>query len=367
MMQEKSISWKQVFVLAGALNAYLIGSATATGQESIQFFTSHGYIGIASIIVTLIIFGWASSSLIVLGSESKNIEGNVYQQILGNYFGKIFEWFVTFFLFALTITLISGSGTIIADFYQIPKLFGALFMAILIYLTVLLSLQKLIDLLSFIAPIIIVFTTVISLVSIFNNFENVFIVNELLADVEVEKAVDSWFLSGMLYATFGVTIAAPFLLKVGTTTDNRREAIFGGLFGALVYAISVSIISFALLININVIYDKETPLVFLAEGFHPIFGIMFSMIILAGIYTTGAPMFWYVSSAIVEDGTPKHRFISACLIIVILIGGIYLPFGKLVGTIYPVAGVFGIILLTVMLFKQIRHRVQTVRKHNAEK
>ncbi|HZW67972.1 MAG TPA: hypothetical protein VFF20_05140 [Pseudogracilibacillus sp.] len=361
-MNNKSISWKQVFVLAGALNAYLIGSATATGQESIQFFTSHGYIGIASIIVTLIVFGWASSSLIALGSQSRDMEGNIYQQILGNYFGKIFEWFVTFFLFSLTITLVSGSGTIIADFYQLPKIVGALLMTVLIFLTVLLSLQKLVDLLSFIAPIIIVFTTIISIVSIYNSFGNAFIVNDLLTNVQVDKAVNSWFLSGLLYATFGVTIAAPFLLKVGTTTDNRREAIYGGLIGALVYGIAVSIISFALLINIDVIYDKETPLVFLAEGFHPIFGILFSIIILAGIYTTGAPMFWYVSSALVEDGTPKHRLVSAILIVIILIGGIYLPFGKLVGTIYPVAGVFGIILLAVLLFKQIRHRLQSLRK-----
>src|SRR5699024_264952 len=122
------------------------------------------------------------------------------------------------------------------------------------------------------------------------------------SDLQVDKAVNSWFLSGLLYATFGVTIAAPFLLKVGTTTDNRREAIYGGLIGALVYGIAVSIISFALLINIDVIYDKETPLVFLAEGFHPIFGILFSIIILSGLYTSGTPLFLYVSSALVEDG-----------------------------------------------------------------
>lgn len=357
-MNEKAISWKQVFILAGALNAYLIGSATATGQESLQFFVAHGYIGIAAIIVTLVVFGWAASSLIALGSESKNISGNVYQKILGKFFGRIFEWFVTFFLFALTVTIISGAGTILVDFYGMPKIAGAIIMSVLIYITVMLSLQKLVDLLGFIAPIIIIFTTIISIASIISSSENIFRANELLQTVEVETAVGSWFLSGLLYATFGIIVAAPFLLKMGSTAQSRREALFGGLFGAVIYSIAVSIISFALLINVDKIADKETPLVYLAEGFHPVFGILFSLIILAGIYTTGAPMFWYVTSSIVKDGTSKHRIFSAILIVIALIGGLYLPFGKLVGTIYPLAGVFGLILLIVMAVKQIRFRIK---------
>ncbi|MBD8004805.1 YkvI family membrane protein [Bacillus norwichensis] len=358
-MSEKTINWKRVFILAGALCAYLIGSATATGQESMQFFTAHGYIGIASIIVTLLIFGWAASSLIVIGNETKNLEGNVYQYFLGKFFGKVFEWFVTLFLFALTVTLISGSGTIFADFYGVNKLVGAGVMVVLIYITVLLSLQKLVDILSFIAPILIIFTSIISIISIFNNLDNLFVAEQLMNEVKVVKAVDSWLLSGILYAALGITVAAPFLIKMGSTAQSRREALLGGLLGALIYSITISIISFALLINIKDIFDKETPLVYLAEGFHPIFGLVFSFILLAGIYTTGAPMFWYVCNSFGAERTTKYRVISLVLIFIAFLGGLFLPFGKLVGTIFPLTGVLGLILLIVMAYKQIRLKVKT--------
>lgn len=357
-MDSKSISWKQVFILAGALSAYLIGSATATGQESMQFFTAHGYIGIASITVMLLVFGWAASSLITLGNEAKSLEGNVYQYFLGKLFGKVFEWFVTLFLFALSVTLISGSGTIFADFYGVNKLVGAGIMVVLIYITVLLSLQKLVDILSFIAPIIIIFTTIISVMSIFDKIDNLFIAERLMSEINVVKAVDSWLLSGVLYAALGITVAAPFLIKMGSTTQSRKEALFGGLVGALIYSVTISIISFALLININDIYDKETPLVYLAEGFHPIFSILFSLILLAGIYTTGAPMFWYVCNSFGVEGTARHKIISFILILFAFLGGLLLPFGKLVGTVYPLAGVLGLILLIVMAYKQIRFRLK---------
>lgn len=361
-MNQKTVSWKQVFILAGALNAYLIGSATATGQESMQFYTAHGYIGIASIIVTLLIFSWAASSLIALGNETKDLAGNAYQYFLGKIFGRVFEWFVTLFLFALSVTLISGSGTLFADFYGVSKFVGSGLMVVLIYLTVLLSLQKLVDILSFIAPIIIVFTTIISIVSIFNNFDNIFRVNELLQEVEVAKAVDSWLLSGILYAALGITVATPFLIKMGSTTQSRKEALFGGFFGAVIYSATISIISFALLVNITEIYDKETPLVHLAEGFHPIFGIVFSLVLLAGIYTTGAPMFWYISNSVVAEGTGRHKIVSFILVGIAFVGGLLLPFGKLVGTIYPLAGLLGLVLIIVMAYKQIKFKLTNRKK-----
>lgn len=358
-MEGTKVSWKQVFALTGALNAYLIGSATATGQESLQFFAAHGYIGIGAIIVTFIVFAWAASSLITLGGEASHLEENVYQYFLGKIYGKIYEWFVTFFLFALAVTMISGTGTIFEDFYGMNRIYGAILMAVLIFVTVLLSLQRLIDILSFIAPVIIAFTVIASIVIIFNNLNRLFDAEKLLATVEVASAVDSWFLSGVLYATFGIAIAAPFLLKMGTATSNRKEAIFGGLLGAMVFSLTASFIAFSILITIDKSYNQEAPLVYLVSLLNPTLAILFSIILIAGIYTTGAPMFWYVVNSLVNVDKPKrYKLVSFILIVIAFFGGLYLPFGQLVGTVYPLAGVLGLILLIVMAFQQIRALLQ---------
>src|SRR5690625_4736301 len=299
-MEGTKVSWKQVFALAGALNAYLIGSATATGQESLQFFAAHGYIGIGAIIVTFIVFAWAASSLITLGGEASHLEENVYQYFLGKIYGKIYEWFVTFFLFALAVTMISGTGTIFEDFYGMNRIYGAILMAVLIFVTVLLSLQRLIDILSFIAPVIIAFTVIASIVIIFNNLNRLFDPEELLATVEVASAVASSFLSGGLYAAVGLALAAPVLLRLGPAPSNRKEAIFGGLLGAMVFSLTASFIAFSILITIDKSYNQEAPLVYLVSLLNPTLAILFSIILIAGIYTTGAPMFWYVVNSLVN-------------------------------------------------------------------
>lgn len=39
-MEKKELSWGRVFILIGALMAFLIGSGFASGQETVQYFTS---------------------------------------------------------------------------------------------------------------------------------------------------------------------------------------------------------------------------------------------------------------------------------------------------------------------------------------
>lgn len=352
-MKSVSISWKNILILTGALCAYLIGAATATGQEALQFYASHGFFGIGSVVITLILFAWSASSLIAFGYDTKNLEQNVYKYYFGNIIGTLFEWIVVFFLFGLVITLISGAGAIFTEYYEVNRYFGAALMSIMIFLTVLLSLKKLVELLGIIGPIIIIFTVIISVISIVTNIDSVMNANESLQSLEVPKAVDSWWFSGMLYAAFGIIVSAPFLVRMGSTTKNRREALLGGTVGSIVYALTTIVITVALLTNISFIFAKETPLVFLAKHIHPVFGVIFSIIILAGIYTTAAPMFWYVCDRIFTEGSNKHKVLAISLTVFSFFGGLFLPFGTLVGTVYPFMGILGIVLFVAIAVKQI--------------
>src|SRR5690606_24382959 len=112
MENRQFLNWKTIIILSGALCAYLIGAATATGQESLQFYASHGYLGIGSIIITLILFAWAASSVIALGYDTKDTNQSVYKYYFGNFIGTLFEWFVVLFLFGLVVTMLSGAGAV---------------------------------------------------------------------------------------------------------------------------------------------------------------------------------------------------------------------------------------------------------------
>lgn len=356
MNSKEKLSLSRVFILGGALSVYLIGGATATGQEAMQFFTSHGFKGIGALIITLLLFGWASSSLIMLGYDTKGTSQSVYKYYFGDKIGTIVEWFVTLFLYGLVITAISGGGSIISEFYGISKFFGASVMAVLVFITVLLSLNKIVDILGVVAPIIIVFTAIISIISITNNVDQLQNATQLLSEFDVMQAVSSWWLSGILYGSLGITIAAPFLIRMGSITNNRREALLGGLTGTAMYALTIGLISLALLASISDVYNIETPLVMIAKDIGVIFSVIFSIVIFSGIYTTAAPMFWYVCERLAVEGTKRYIWTASLLIIFAYFGGLTLPFGKLINILFPLTGLLGMFLIIAMVIHQVKNR-----------
>ncbi|MFQ7119072.1 MAG: hypothetical protein ACLRPW_02935, partial [Intestinibacter sp.] len=96
----------------------------------------------------------------------------------------------------------------------------------------------------------------------------------------------------------------------------------------------------------------EIPALYLADKISPIIGILFSVVLLLGIYTTAVPLLWSVTNRFVEDDHPKFKIITIVVSILACIGGL-LPFDKLVGTLYPYTGYMGILILLCMLYRRI--------------
>ena len=50
---------KNVLLFTGAQCSFFIGAGIATGQESLQYFTAHGWWGIVAIIIVVLLFSMA--------------------------------------------------------------------------------------------------------------------------------------------------------------------------------------------------------------------------------------------------------------------------------------------------------------------
>lgn len=98
-MDKKNMSWFTFFKLAGALLAFLIGSGFASGQETIQYFSGYGYMGIAVGIInflmmylTYVAYAYAGRTR---GLANLNEVATFYA---GKYAGKLFEIFAWLFV-----------------------------------------------------------------------------------------------------------------------------------------------------------------------------------------------------------------------------------------------------------------------------
>ena len=99
---------------------------------------------------------------------------------------------------------------------------------------------------------------------------------------------------------------------------------------------------------------KDIPTLVIARNlFHGSVGIIFSMILLAGIYSTAVPMLWITCNSLIPDETSRRFKMLAATLTVLAFFGSQASFAELVNIIYPLSGYLGLLLIVCMLIKQI--------------
>lgn len=336
-------NWVNVMKYAGAYVAFIIGSGFATGQEIIQFYTSYGIWSIGSILISMFLFAWVGGAVTDMGYHArKNKNVNGYTMICGKYLGTFYEYFVRFFLFAVVVVMISGAGATLHEYYGLNHYVGSLLMTLLVFISFACGFSKLIDIIGCIGPALIVFTIVVALGVIFSAGNLDF--TKDVTVLESSQAAANWWISGILYASYNIFGAIPFLMEMGIGGSTEKEVRRGGILGGIALMGVVIFMNGALLLRAEDIVEYAVPTLQLAKELSPVLGTLFTIILLCGIFSTAAPMMWTVCSKLAPQGTKKSLLVAAVLNIAAFLFG-QLPFGTLVGTIYPYTGYLGILLL----------------------
>lgn len=290
-MEENRAKIGQVIAIGGAFMGFVIGSSFASGQECMQYFSGFGVAGsIGAGAIALILYAWFVSTIVEDGRYLKlNNSGKMFNFYLGKYLGFVMEWFTPIMLFFVYSMMISGAGSTFEEYYGVNGNIGRAVMIIASLGTVLLGLEKLVKIVGYIAPVLLVVTMFIGILSIVNNPEGIALADQNLKTVQVNTNFNNWALSGLMYGAYTVTGVVPYLADIGkSTATNRKNSILGGLFGGGAFLIAVMILNFGLLANITDVYNLEIPSLFVAASISPVFGHVFSVLLLLGIYNGGA-------------------------------------------------------------------------------
>lgn len=353
-------SWLRIFKFAGAFTAFMIGSGFATGQEVMQFFTAYGIWSIGGIFISMFLFAYSGAVIMKYGFENKNNDNfNPFHYYCGRILGTFLEYFIPIFLFAVVVVMISGAGATMKQYFGLPHYVGAAFMAILVLVTNMLGLKRLVDIIGSLGPITIIFTIVIAAVALIKNPGGLANVSEAMRQVgELPRATSSgtaWWLAGTLYVAYNVTGSIPFLAEMGKGAVTKKEAVLGAVVGAVALMTSGLLLNLALLSYLGDIAGLDIPNLYFADLITPAFGMIFSIILLCEIFSTAAPMLWVSANKIGKEGTSRNKIAVIILTIFAFFGG-QLPFGMLIGTVYPYTGYLGIIVLLTITIKVFADR-----------
>ena len=350
---EGKTSSKNILKFAGAYVACAIGSGFATGQEIMQFFTAHGMLSILGSLITMVLFSFLGGTIMKHARELElKVPGHIVKYYFGNTFGKIFEILFQAFLYAIFVIMIAGAGASLAEYYGIHPLVGRICMAAVAFLSVTLGLTKLTDILGSMGTVIVIFAVIVGLISFLTNMDGFANANEVLSNIEMTKSSGGWLFSSILYPGFNIIAVLVFSAGIGSSANNRKEAFYGGMLGGIFFGLAILCMNLGLLSQIGAVYDKEVPSLVLADQIGHVVGIVFSVILICGIYTTAVPMLWSVTSQFAKEKTKKFVLVALVLTVIAFVLGMT-DFSKLVNTIYPFSGYMGIILMLLIFYRAI--------------
>lgn len=354
---EGKIGVLNVMKFAGAFIAFIIGSGFATGQEIMQFFTSNGLYSLLSIIISLVLFTYFGSVVMGAGYDYGSYEKyRPYKYFCGNKVGLFYEYFVPFLLFISVIIMISGSGATLREYYGLNYFVGCAMMTILVLISFICGLDSVINIIGFIGPVIVIFSLIVGFTILSQNLDGLENISQTVNDVNLAKAGGNCVKSGILYASYNMVSGLFFFTSLGNSADTRREAKYGAIIGSLVLMIVILVMNLALLSKIKDIHKLSIPTLYFAKSISPIFGKVFSIVLLCGIFSTAAPNFWTVCDKISKEGKHNSNIVAIFIAILAFLGGLF-PFEKLVGNVYPFTGILGVVLFIFIFLKQISKRI----------
>lgn len=354
---DQKVSVKQIIIYSGAFIAFLIGSGFATGQELMQYFVSYGFMGILGAVVMFLLFLYVGVSFVTAGYNNKFPKRNdIYTYYCGKVIGTFYDYFSIIFIYMSFIVMVGGAGATLHQQYRLPNSVGGIGLAILAGGTVVFGLNKVVEVIGKIGPIITVMAISLGLAAIIQNPGGLSTASEVIPTLNLLQASSNWLFAAGSYVGFCMLWLATFMSSMGAEAKSKKEATFGAIGGAVGFSAAVIIVALGLMANVEQVAGSMVPSLILAGNIHPSVAVVFSLTVVAGIYTTSVPLLWTVSARVADEKTNRFKIFTIVLALIGTIIGLKIPFDRLVNIIYVINGYVGILLLGLMIFTDIKNR-----------
>lgn len=248
--------------------------------------------------------------------------------------------------------MIVGVGVILLEYYGLNLYVGRIGMVIVFLIIVLLGLIRFFKILGNIGFIIIIFIFLVGVISLFSNIDVLLNVGNMVDSLNIKIVILNGYFLGVFYICYNVIIVIIFLIGMGVFVVNKKDVVWGGIVGGVVFMVVVIMMNLVLFLDIGNIYIKEILVFYLVDKIFLIIGILFLVVFLLGIYIIVVLLLWLVINWFVEDDYFKFKIIIIVVSILVCIGGLLL-FDKLVGILYLYIGYMGILILLCMFYRRI--------------
>ncbi|MFV9511236.1 hypothetical protein [Tepidibacillus sp. LV47] len=346
---------KQMFNIAGAYVGVVVGAGFASGQEILQFFTYFGWWGTLGGIVAGLLFAWFGYQLLQIGSGmNASSHKQAIHLISGKYLGWLMDIIITFFLFGVAGVMLAGGGAVLNQQFGVPVTIGSIIILVLTILTLLLKMEKMVSVISIFTPFLLIAVLIITIGAYFTMDKDF---ATLASFAKPDKAAASnWIFGAFLYVSYNLAATAPILITMGGRISyDKRTLGMGGMMGGLTLGLLVLIIHLGMLSHLDQLTGIDLPTLYLANQQFPWLAPILSIIILGMIFNTAVGMLYTFTSRMVSSESPKFKYALIASGILAYVSSLF-GFSKLVGTVYPIMGYLGFLLMGATIFAWLRKK-----------
>lgn len=355
MENKKKSNVMTYLLIGGAYVSFVVGASFSTGNELMQYFASYGLFGILGAIIATAL---CLLLIIVLIRDAQKYNlpdmKTLFVHYGGKYLGTALYVYTVFYLFVLVVMLVAGAGAVFEEHFGISNMLGRGILTLAMFLTVILGLNKLLDILGKLSFIILIMMIVVALIGIFNPVDGISEGSKLALETPsniVARQGSNWFMSGLMYFSWAILCQTSFVASLGKSSlykesDLRKGMYFGG-FGFMLMA---TVPSIAIIANFSICKGSSIPTIVIAKSINPILAVLFSCVVVIAIYTTCSPICWSVANAFIKQEQRNFKWMVAGMLILAFIGSNLGSFTDILYLGTSVSAYVGFVFIATVIF-----------------
>lgn len=341
-MKNKGLSWQ----IGAAYIGTVIGAGFASGQEILQFFSSFGRIGFATLFLSGFVFSVLGYAIFYISLHQKtyNYKDFIYK-LCGRKLGIFYDGFITIFLFLGAGIMFSGSGAIFKENLHMNPIIGIVVIAGFTLLVVLKSLDGILKANSLIVPTL---TTVIMIVlvkTLMGGTSDHFIHNVNTVYIGGPIKPVFYFLFYCSYNTvLSLGVLTAFAENIKDIKVLKKGAIIGGV-GLMGLSIFLNI---CLFLNMPGVFDYSVPMLIIAKKMGNIALQAVTACVWFEILSTAIANVFSLSMRLSRKSVRSYKFICITVTLASMPFAL-IDFKKLIAFFYPLFGALSMMLVVYIL------------------
>ena len=336
-MKEIKLSLEIAMIFIGSI----VGAGVCSGRELNQFFASYGIAGFIGLICCGILYVFFSRIIITITDQYHVSSYDEFVDLVcPKWVAKFTNFVLTLFLFSSTSIILAGSGSILYQYFGIPRWVGVLIMFVISSFFLMRNTEGLFEVNSFVVPTLIIVMSAIFISYIKQNPASIQMNYMRL----IPRQKTNLFTSTLIYVSFNILTIIGVIVPLTNDIKKPKQIIRGVTIGSIVLTILAMYITFLMLVNPFHPKMYEIPLLAVAMELHPLLQMGMLAIMWLEMFSSQVSNVYSLSYYL------KNRFkveYNKGIFIVVLIAAPFsvVGFSKLVEVLYPMYGVLSLIFL----------------------